>query len=79
MHTAQANAELFTEMQQEHTQALVNIGTATHAHRTLVALLTKTILELSSQAALITAKLATAQADNARMKKSGQQSTTAGH
>ena len=66
-------------MQQDHTQALTNIATATQADRTSVALLTKTISELSSQVALLTAKLATAQAENARMKKSGQQSTTAGH
>ena len=57
--------------------ALANLVTATQADRTLVALLTKTISELSN--ALLTAKLVTAQAENARMKKSGQQSTTAGH
>ena len=79
IHSAQENAELFTEMQQNHTQVLANIATAIQTYRTSVALLTETILELSSQIALITAKLATAQAENARMKKSGQQSTTAGH
>ena len=79
VHTTQANSELFTEMQQDHTQALANLATATQADRTSVDLLTKTISELSSQVALITAKLATAQAENARMNKSGQQSTTAGH
>ena len=79
VHAAQANAELFTNMHQDHTQALANLATATQADRTLVALLTKKISELSSQVALITAKLATAQAESARMKKSGQQSTTAGH
>ena len=79
MHAAHANAELLTEMQQDHTQALANLATATQADRTSVALLTKTISELSSQVALLTAKLATAQAENARMKKSGQQSTTAGN
>ena len=42
-------------------------------------LLTKTISELSSQVALLTEKLATAQAENARMNKYRQQSTTAGH
>ena len=79
MHAAQANAELFNEMQQDHTQALANLVTATQTDRTSVALLTKKISELSSQVALLTAKLATVQAENARMKKSGQQSTTAGH
>ena len=79
VHAAQANAELFTEMQQDHTLALANLATATQADRTSFALLTKTISELSSQVALLTAKLATAQAENAQMKKSGQQSTTAGH
>ena len=69
VHLAQENAELFTEMQQDHTQALANIATATQADSTSVALITKTILELSNQVALLTAKLATAQAENARMKK----------
>ena len=68
MHDAQANSELFTEMQQDHTQALANIATATQADRTLVALLKKTISELYGQVALLTAKLATAQAENARIK-----------
>ena len=73
MHAAQANVELFIEIQQDHTQALVNITTATQADRTLVALLTKAISELSGQVALLTAKIATSQAENARMKKSGHQ------
>ena len=79
VHAAQANAELFTEIQQDHTLALVNLATATQADRTSVVLLTKTISELSGQFALLTEKLATAQAKNARMKKPGKQSTTAGH
>ena len=77
MHAAQANAELSTETQQDHTLALANLATATQADRTSVALLTKKISELSGQVALLTAKLATAQAKNARMIKSGQKSTTA--
>ena len=79
VHAAQANVELFTEMQQDQTLALANLTTATLADRTLVTLLTKTISELSSQVTLLTAKLATARAENAQIKKSGQQSTTAGH
>ena len=79
VHVAQANAELFTEMQQDHTLELVNIATATQDDRTLVALLTKTVSELSGQVALLTEKLATAQAENVQMKKPGHQSTTAGH
>ena len=79
VHAAQANVELFTDMQQDHTLALANLATATQADRTLVALLTKNISELSGQVALLTAKLATVQAENARMEKSGQKSTTAGH
>ena len=66
-------------MQQDHTQALANLATATQSDRTLGALLTKTIPGLSSQVALLTAKLTTEQAENARIKKSGQQSTTAGN
>ena len=79
VHAAQANIELFTEMQQDHTLALANLANATQADRTSVALLTKTVSELSSQVALLTIKISKAQAENARMKKSGQQSTTAGH
>ena len=68
VHDAQSNAELFTEMQQDHTLALANLATATQADRTSVALLAKTISELSSQVAQLTAKLATAPAENALMK-----------
>ena len=76
VHDAQAKAELFTKMQQDHTLAIANLTTATQAVRTSVALLTKTISELSGQVVLLTEKLTTAQAVNARMKQSGQQSTT---
>ena len=79
MHAAQANAELFTKMQQYHTLVLANLATATQYDRTLVALLTKTISELSGQVAPLTSKHATAQAENAQMKRSVKQSTTAGH
>ena len=60
VHAAQANAEFFTDMQQDHTLALANLDTATQADRTSVVLLTTTILELSGQVALLTEKLATA-------------------
>ena len=79
VHTAQANAALFTEMQQDHTLALENIATATQADRTSVALLTNTISEISSQVVHLTEKLATAQDENAWIKKLGHQSTPAGH
>ena len=59
VHAAQANTELFTKTQQDHTLALANLTTATQADRTLVALLIKTILELSGQVAVLTAKNAT--------------------
>ena len=72
MQSTQENAELFTDMQQYHTVLLANLVTATLADRKSVALITKTISELSGQVALLTAKLATAQTQNARMKKSGQ-------
>ena len=78
MHAAQENAELFTEIQQNHTLALANLATATQADRTSVALLMKTISDISSQVVLLTAQLAIAQAKNAQMKKSGQQSITYG-
>ena len=79
VHSAKANKELLTEMQQDYTLALANLKTATQANRTLVALLTKTISELSIQVAHLTAKLATAQAENALLKKSGHRSTPADH
>ena len=68
LHAAQANAALFTKVQQDHTLALANIATATQADRTLVALLMKTISERLSQVTHLTAKLTTAQAENARLK-----------
>ena len=71
MQTAQANAALFTKMQQDHIFALENIATATQADRTSVALLTKTISELLGQLATLTPKHATAQTEKARLKKSG--------
>ena len=40
VQAAQANVEIFTKMQQEHTLALANLVTATQADRTSVALLT---------------------------------------
>ena len=79
VHAAQANAELFTKMQQDHTLALANLVTATQADIILVALLTKTISELSIQVATLTAKLATAQSKNARLKKLGQRLAPAEH
>ena len=66
-------------MQQDHTLALANLATATQADRTSVELLTKTISELSIQVAHLTAKLATAQAENALLKKSGHRSTPSEH
>ena len=68
VHAAQANAEIFTKMQQDHTLALDNLTKATQADRTLVVLLTNIISELSIQVATLTAKLATAKSDNARLK-----------
>ena len=78
VHSAQAITELFAKMQFDHTLELANLATATQAYRTLVALLTKTISDLSGQVVQLTSKLGTAQAENARMKKSGQEPTTAG-
>ena len=77
IHAAQSNAALFTKMQQDHILALANITTAIQTDRKTVALLMKTISELSRQVAHLTAKLATAQAENARLKRLGNCSTTA--
>ena len=63
VHAAQASVELFTKMQQYHTLVLANVATATQADRTSVGLLKKTISELSVHVALLTAKLATVQAE----------------
>ena len=74
MQSAQANAALLTEMQQNQTLALLILETATQVNRTSVAMLTKTIVELSTQVSTLTAKLATAHSENARMKKSKHRS-----
>ena len=79
VHTTKANVEIFTKMQQDHTLVLSNLVTATQAGRTLVALITKTISDLSRQVSHLTTKTATEQAENARMKKFGHHSTTAEH
>ena len=79
VHAAQSNAWLLADMQQDHTLALANLATATQANITSVALLTKTISDLSGQVALLTETLATAQSEKARMKKSGHQTTTDRH
>ena len=55
-------------MQQDQTLALANLATNSQSDRTLVAVLTKTISKLLIQAAHITAKLVTAQAENARLE-----------
>ena len=68
VHDIQGNATLFTKMQQDHTLALANIATATQADRTSFVLLTKTISELLSQVATLTAKLVTAQPKIAWLK-----------
>ena len=49
--------------------ALENITMATQADKILVALLTKTIAELTTQATTLTAKLAMAQSENAGLKR----------
>ena len=68
LQSAQANTMLFAKMKQDYTLALANLATATQADRTSVALLTKTILELSTQVATLTAKLTTAHSKNAYLK-----------
>ena len=65
LHATQANAALCTKMQQDHTLSLENLAMATETDRTLVALLTKTKSDLSSQVPHLTAKFTTAQAENA--------------
>ena len=79
MHAAQANATILTKMQQYHTLALVNLAIATQSNRTLIALLTNTISDFSSQVATLTAKLATAQSENTHMEKSVHRSAPAQH
>ena len=68
IHAAQDNAALFADMYQDHTLALANIATDTQANRTLVAMLTKTISDLSRQFTHLTAKVAIAHAKNTRLK-----------
>ena len=78
MQSLQANAELFTEMKQDHTMALENIATATQAYRTSVALLTKTIADLTEQVPYLTAKLLTAHSENAHINRSEYRLSNAG-
>ena len=68
MQAAQANAALFTKMQQDHTLALENLATATQSDRTLVALSTKTLSEILIQVVTLTKKLATAHSENTHVK-----------
>ena len=68
VQVAQANAALFTNMQQDHTLALENLATATQADRTLIKLLMNMILELLRKVSTLTAKLATVQSENDRLK-----------
>ena len=48
LQSAQDNATLLTDMQQDHTMALENIATATQSNKRSVTLLTKTIAEIST-------------------------------
>ena len=79
MQAIQANAALFTKIHQDHTLVLANLATATQSNKNLVALLTKTISELSIQVATLTAKIATSQSKNARLNKLGHRSALAKH
>ena len=54
---AHRNAEMFAEMQQDHSTALANLATATQSDREAVNLLTKTISDLTSQIATLTKNL----------------------
>ena len=54
---AHRNAEMFAEMQQDHSSALANLATATQSDREAVSLLSKTIAELTKQIATLTTKL----------------------
>ena len=49
-----SRAVMFSEMQQDHTEALENLVTATKSDREAVSLLTKTISELTSQETTLT-------------------------
>ena len=50
VQSAQTNAALFTEIQQDHTMSLENLATATKSNRTSVVLLTKPITYITTQA-----------------------------
>ena len=78
MQSAQANAALFTEMQQDYTMVLENLATATQANRTSVALLTKAIADITTQVTSLTAKFLTTQLENNFLKKYGHCSANAG-
>ena len=67
----QANAELFTEMKQDHIMELANIAMATQVDRTSVAILTKTVAEPTAKVTPLTANILAAQLENARLNRSG--------
>ena len=65
-------------MKQDHIILLENLATATQAYRTLIAILTKMIAELTEQVTSLTAKLLTAHLDNAYLNRSEYCSSNAG-
>ena len=72
----QANAEMFSEMQQDHNIALANLATATKSDRESVSLMSKTISELTTQIATITKQLSEAHIEISRLQ--GNKSTNGG-
>ena len=77
--STQANEAFFTKMQQDHTMNLENLAKVIQADRTSIAMLTKTIAEISTQVSTLTAKLVTAQSENACLKRFGHPSSPADH
>ena len=68
VNSVQDNAVLFMEIQNDHTIVFQNIAKATSAHRTLVALLTKTMAEITTQVTSLTANVLTKKSENAHLK-----------
>ena len=64
----QTNAEMFSEMQQDHIIALANLATATKSDRESVSLMSKTISKLTTQIATITKQLLEAHIEIDRLK-----------
>ena len=72
------NAEIFSEMQQDHTEALANLATNTRSDRESASLLSKNTAEITSQIATLTKNLDTANKTIIVLKSGGNRGRGSG-